>query len=107
VPLRHYLRNSSLQVVGYPGGESRSTAEDGHSLGGMFVQADRLAGDLAGIIGDRPGFWLFLSRTFHSDPEGQLQRYLSARYRSTAQYAGPGVQLIHYSRPDAGERAVR
>jgi hypothetical protein len=69
----------------------------------MFVKPDRIGEDLSRIIGQRPGFWLFLSRTFHSDPDGHLQRYVAAHYRSTAQYAGPGVQLIRYSRPDLHE----
>jgi hypothetical protein len=105
VPLRHYLPASSLQVIGYPGGAG-TTPEDGGSLGGMFVQPDRIGEDLARIIGERPGFWLFLSRTFHSDPDGHLQRYAAAHYRSTARYAGPGVLLIHYVRPGPPELTV-
>jgi mannosyltransferase len=99
VPLRHYLDPSPVKLVGYPAdGAAPSDREGG--LGARFVQPDRLERDFQELLGDRRGFWLFLSRTFHSDPEGHLRRHADRHYQRVARYVGPGVEAVRYVRPD-------
>jgi 4-amino-4-deoxy-L-arabinose transferase-like glycosyltransferase len=94
VPLRHYLARTPVDLVGYPSEADPSGREE--SLGAVFVRPERLDDDFRRLLRDRPSFWLFLSRTFHSDPEDHLRRYADARYRRMAEYTGPGVQAIRY-----------
>jgi mannosyltransferase len=106
VPLSHYLGSASIELVGYPSGAARGVPGRGPSLGAVFVRPERVEADFRRLLGDRPTFWLFLSRTFHSDPDGNLLRYADLRYRRIAEYVGPGVQAIRYQRPDMGALPV-
>ncbi len=107
VPLGHYLATTPIELVGYPTAGAAGAPDQGASLGAMFVRPARVEDDLRRLLGDHPGFWLFLSRTFHSDPEGHLQRYADLHYRRVAEYSGPGVQIIRYHRPDVGALPVQ
>ena len=78
-----------------------------HRSGRWFVRAERVADDFRRLLGDRRSFWLFLSRLFHSDPEGHLQRYADLHYRRVNEYVGPGVRVIRYYRPDAAALPVQ
>ena len=99
VQLRHYLGSAPIKLVGYPGEEAGSPERDS-GLGAKFVQPERLEHDFRNLLGDRRSFWLFLSRTFHSDPEGHLRRHADLNYRKVAEYVGPGVEAIRYVRTD-------
>lgn len=94
VPLRHYPLPAGLDLVPYPA----RRAEDRPSLGAAFVRGDRVADDLETLVGGREAFWVFLSRTFHSDPEGRIERYLDGHYRRDLVFDGAGVELIRYGR---------
>jgi mannosyltransferase len=107
VPLGHYLATTPIELVGYPTPAARDAPERGASLGAMFVRPERVADDFRRLLGDRRSFWLFLSRTFHSDPEGHVQRYADLHYRRVDEYVGPGVHAIRYHRPDMGALPVR
>jgi 4-amino-4-deoxy-L-arabinose transferase-like glycosyltransferase len=98
-PLRHYLGDASLRVVGYPTSGDRA-ADVPSPTGRVMIDDSRVGEDLTRIIGDRAGFWLFLSRTFHSDPEGYLEGHADAHFLRLEEYHGPGVQVIRYGRPD-------
>jgi 4-amino-4-deoxy-L-arabinose transferase-like glycosyltransferase len=100
VPLRHYLGSTSPRLVGYPSDDVSSPAREG-GLGAKFVQPGRLEQDFRVLLGDRRSFWLCLSRTFHSDPEGHLRRHADENYRRVAEFVGPGVDVVHYVRSDA------
>ena len=99
VPLRHYLGETPVKLVGYPG-DGAHTADREGGLGAMFVQPDRLTDDFRELLGPRHSFWLFLSRTFHSDPEGHLRRHAELNYQPVARYEGPGVEAVRYVRAD-------
>ncbi len=98
LPLRHYLGETPVRLVGYPLDAAAGDREGG--LGAKFVQPDRLERDFQELIGGRRSFWLFLSRTFHSDPAGRLRRHADRHYRVVARYVGPGVEAVRYVRPD-------
>ena len=104
VPLRHYLRDTPVKLVGYPS-DGPPTADREGGLGAKFVQPDRLERELQQLVGSRRSFWLFLSRTFHSDPSGHLRRHADRRFRAVARYAGPGVEAVRYVVPDVSPTA--
>lgn len=99
VPLRHYLGDTPVRLVGYPADQAGTADREG-GLGARFVQSDRLEADFRELIGERRSFWLFLSRTFHSDPRGELRRHAERNYEPVARYLGPGVEAIRYVRPE-------
>jgi hypothetical protein len=106
VPLDHYLGRTPIELVGYPTEATAGAPDRGRSLGAMFVHAERVDDDFRRLLGSRRTFWLFLSRTFHSDPEGHLRRYADRHYRRLAEYSGPGVEAIRYERPESGALTV-
>ena len=106
VPLDHYLGRTPLELVGYPTAATAGAPERGRSLGAMFVHPERVAEDFRRLLGNRRTFWLFLSRTFHSDPEGHLRSYMDQHYRRITEYSGPGVEAIRYERPEPGALTV-
>ncbi len=107
IPLGHYLATTPIKLVGYPTSAARGVPERGASLGAIFVRPERVADDLRRLLGERRSFWLFLSRTFHSDPDGHLQRYADLHYSRVDEYVGPGVRAIRYLRPDTAALPVQ
>ncbi len=79
----YYSGNNDLVFTPYP---------SGHGL----VKPARLESDLKAIIKDRGRFWLFLSRTFHSDPEGYIREYCDKRFDRRLEFKSTGVKLILY-----------
>ncbi len=79
----YYSGNSDLVFTPYP---------SGHGL----VKPARLESDLKTIIKDRGRFWLFLSRTFHSDPKGYIKRYCDRNFLRRLEFKSTGVELILY-----------
>jgi hypothetical protein len=106
VPLDHYLGRTPLELVGYPTAATAGTPDRGPSLGAMFVHPEQVAEDFRRLIGSRRTFWLFLSRTFHSDPKGHLRGHVDRHYRRIAEYSGPGVEAIRYERSEPGALTV-
>jgi hypothetical protein len=66
-------------------------------LSANFVAAERVPGDLDAIIGRRSDLWVFLSRTFHSDPNGDILRTLDARMQRNVDFRAAGVRVVHYT----------
>ena len=105
LPLRHYLGALPLGLVGYPS-DDQGPLHDG-SLQPDQVESDRVDEDLTRLVEGRPGFWLFLSRVFHSDPDGRLLGSADAHYRRAVEYTGPGVRVIRYLRSAAPDSSPR
>lgn len=86
LPLRYYRLRPDLEVVPYP-------------KTGMTV-AGQVSRDLRGLFGTRSRVWVFLSRTFHSDPGAEILKYLDSALILTREFRAPGVEVLLYSRPD-------
>lgn len=67
-----------------------------YPLGDQEVDSARVASDLNAMLGDHHRFWLFLSRTYDSDPHGYLQRYCEEHFQRDLAYSGPGVRVVRY-----------
>jgi 4-amino-4-deoxy-L-arabinose transferase-like glycosyltransferase len=93
LPLRYYQLRHDLDLVPYP-------------KTGMTTAA-KVPTDLEGLIGSRSRVWLFLSRTFHSDPDGEIVRYLDSALTLTREFRAPGVRVLLYSRPGRPVEAAR
>jgi mannosyltransferase len=103
VVIKHYDLRDDLTLVGYPrGGSIRPAAIDLEKtdLGARFVAPEEVAQELGAIVGTRLSVWVFLSRTFHSDPEGSILKYLDARMRRDTEFTAAGVRVLrYYTRP--------
>lgn len=80
-----YYCKIDLNIVPYPVDAFLTNPEDVES-------------DLKRIIADRDRFWLFLSRIFHSDPDGYIRKYCEKHFRPTLTRKRSGVELILYQR---------
>jgi mannosyltransferase len=105
--LQHYYVGEPVVFVGYPTHRmiEEDAAREANSLGAFFVNPDRTGADLERIIVGRDRFWLFLSRTFHSDAYGSIRRALDAKYRQQFSASWAGAELILYERPRASRQA--
>lgn len=84
--LKYYFNGQgNLQLIGYPN-DTR------------YIKKPQIKSDLETIIGNRKRFWLFLCRTFHSDPEGYIRKYFDAHFRSDFEMKSNGIELIRYQR---------
>ena len=61
-----------------------------------YVELSQLESGLKRIILDRERFWLFLSRTFHSDPKEAIRKYCDKHFRRDLHFSSSGVKLILY-----------
>ena len=96
VALRHYGLRGDLDLRPYPGVRG---------LG----QAAEMAAGLERLSRGRDRLWVFLSRTFHSDPEGEIERFFESRFTRELTHIGAGVRVLLYSHeldpsPPAGPR---
>ena len=88
----YYNGQEDVKLIGYPN-DTR------------YIEKSQLKSDLKKIIGNRKQFWLYLSRTFHSDPKGYIRICCDASFRRVFEFASAGVELILYQQkelPDAG-----
>lgn len=86
--LDYYLRRSPRLVAPVPGEPPRGKP--------MAVESEA-----ARLLEGRDRFWLFLSRTYHSDPENSLRRFADAHFDRDTAFVGVGVEAIRYVRRDA------
>jgi mannosyltransferase len=96
IPIRHYGLRPDLTLVAYP--PVGSTLHE--QVGVRLVTPARVAADLDSLVGARPRVWLFLSRTFHSDPSGEIQYYFDTRLVRQAEQSWAGVRVLLYTRRD-------
>jgi hypothetical protein len=89
VALRHYGLRPDLELRPYPGTNVSSRAET-------------FAADLERLSENRERVWLFLSRTFHGDPEGRIERFFERRFTRELEHRGPGIRVLAYRRRQPG-----
>ena len=77
--------NSDLSFIGYP----KNLA---------YVEPSQIEYDLKRVTADKNHFWLFLSRTHHSDPKGYLRKYCENHFLRDLELISNGLELIHYTR---------
>lgn len=87
VVLRHYGLRADLQLRPYP---------DPRIAG----RPEAVAAGLERLSGNRDRVWLFLSRTFHSDPQGEIERFFDRNFIRVLEHTGPGVRVLAYRRRD-------
>jgi mannosyltransferase len=83
VALRHYGLRPDLELRPYPGAR------------GSGGPAEMTAG-LQRLTGGHDRIWVFLSRTFHSDPEGEIERYFESNFTRELEHTGAGVRVMGY-----------
>lgn len=64
----------------------------------LYVNPNQIENDFFNLINGREHFWLFLSRTFHSDPEGFIKIYISKYFEQKYKLKEIGVELILYKK---------
>ncbi len=83
VALRHYGLRADLDLRPYPGAS------------GLGPPAEMTA-DLRRLSRGHDRVWLFLSRTFHSDPEGRIEHFFEDNFTREAEHTGAGVRVLLY-----------
>jgi mannosyltransferase len=83
VALRHYGLRTDLILRPYPGAN------------GLGQQAE-MAADLQRLSRGHDRVWVFLSRTFHSDPEGRIERFFESNFTREVEHVGAGVRVLAY-----------
>lgn len=79
--LRYYCNREDVKFIPYPPKY-------------QWVDPGQIKTDVDKIINGRDRFWLFLSRTFHSDPKGHLFKYCTENYSTQDCFESAGVKLI-------------
>jgi hypothetical protein len=90
--LRYYYQGMPVKIVGYP--QKKNQIE----TGARFIEPSRVETDLEAIFGERERFWLFLSRTYHSDPHGYIRNYCDVHFNRERELKGSGVDLVLYKK---------
>jgi mannosyltransferase len=96
--LKYYFGREDVQFVGYPERPKRTAMLRGEEPGGRWVNPQLVSRDMPELIGDRDRVWLFLSRTFHSDPWGHLPAFFDEHFERTQESSWNGTRLILYTR---------
>jgi 4-amino-4-deoxy-L-arabinose transferase-like glycosyltransferase len=91
--LRYYYHDNSVRIVGYP------QKKDHQETGALFVNPSQVESDMKKIIGERERFWLFLSRTYHSDAGGYIRKYCDTHFLRNHELKSSGVELVLYKKP--------
>jgi uncharacterized membrane protein len=92
INLRYYDPGYRTRLARYPPAEQE------------WVDSARVGSDLGAMLGDEDRFWLFLSRTYDSDPHGYLEEYCEQHFRRGPSYVGTGVRVIRYELETARTR---
>jgi mannosyltransferase len=83
VALRHYGLRADLNLRPYPGAS------------GLGKPAEMTA-DLQRLSEGHDRVWVFLSRTFHSDPEGKIEHFFERNFTRELEHVGAGVRVLVY-----------
>ena len=111
--LEYYARRADLTIAGYPMEHAASPQQAGAVFrSGAADLPSAVAGsdaELREIIGGRARFWLFLSRTYHGAPEGDVLQFCDRGFRRVQELRMRNdVRLILYqSRGDTTRRRLR
>lgn len=93
----YYNGDYELKVMGYPSNEINSNNSDSKTVGAEFVDLDHIESDLKYILENQNRFWLFLSRTFHSDPNGLIRSFCETNFKRELHASWNGTELILFS----------
>lgn len=96
----YYTGKHELTFQGYPGEKGSSGDLDSETPGAEFVNEISLERDLMSILADRESFWLFLSRTFHSDPEQKIRTFCETNFDRTVHVSWNGAELLRFEKPN-------
>jgi len=105
--LEYYSQIKDLNIIGYPSSkfsewQSKLSNDKnqidvrGRDIGAKFVKENKIEPDLKLIIGKRKRFWLFLSRIFHSDPNGLIRKFCDENYIRELHGSWGSTELILY-----------
>lgn len=79
-PFIYYYKRHDVPYVGYPPGVG-------------FVEQEKLARDMGGILKGRKRAWLVLGRTWSSDPHGIIPSEFRTRYKLVEHKTYPGIDV--------------
>jgi len=113
--IQYYSRRDDLRMIGYSAvhTESENAANESREIAripsvaasasslpssspSLSVAPTLVAADLRRVIKGHPRVWLFLSRTYHGDPNGDLRRLCDEHFSSDLRFQGAGVEVIRY-----------
>jgi uncharacterized membrane protein len=83
--LKHYSNRNDIKIVRIP-------------MNSLYVKADKLPQAISDLTEGYDQFWLFQSRTFHSDPEGYIPKYFEEHFDKKLEYISSGVKLLLYTK---------
>ena len=92
--LKHYSDRDDITIVRFP-------------VKTIDVNADEISQALSETIAGRDRFWLFLSRTFHSDPKGYLRKYCDETFYRSLELKNSGIELILYTQIKWGLKVMK
>jgi mannosyltransferase len=96
--LKYYVGRDDVHVVGYPERLKRTAMLRKEETAGRWINPQLVSQDMPELIGHRQRFWLFLSRTYHSDPLGHLAAYCDEHFERVMESSWNGTRLILYSK---------
>jgi 4-amino-4-deoxy-L-arabinose transferase-like glycosyltransferase len=64
----------------------------------LYIEPDTIPRTVSKKISGKEQFWLFLSRTYHSDPESNIRKYCEDHFFRKKKYRSDGVELLLYSK---------
>jgi hypothetical protein len=114
--LRYYYGGPPITLVAYPGEGGKPALVQGPGfapvvIGARYVVPETVPRDLAELTAGHDRVWLFVSRAYHSDPEGLIAHWLGRRLCLRALAKWPGVELRLYVQPggtrDCAEAELR
>lgn len=104
--LQYYAQVPGVAFVGYPDGRSTTPDARGVLRTGSPDRERRAAPDtavLTRLTQGRQRIWLFISRSYHGAPPGDLIAYCEDRYRLTASFSTENdIHLLLYESPTPG-----
>jgi len=79
--LKYYYRGKyNVEIVGYPRDVDRNNDTNTERGSSYFIGGNKVDVDIERMLEGKERFWLFLSRTYHSDPYGYIKYYCESRY---------------------------
>lgn len=95
----YYAGKRAVSIVGYPPHDRRIVNTNLLHKVPASVPSSQVAHDMKHLVATRTRFWLFLSRTFDSDPQGFLRSFCDTTYFRELLLSWNGVELLLYRVP--------
>ena len=97
--LKYYYKGKyNVEIVGYPREMGRKKDANTQRGSSYFNGGNKVDVDFERMLEGKERFWLFLSRTYHSDPFGYIKYYCESRYDRTMyqRWNNGATELILY-----------